>query len=82
MLTGPVVRIAWFSLGAAPILLANCVFASRAYGHPLSTAYPDSGFLFSWRYVIPSLLSFLRNIPVLFSPFALIAPACVLLYGA
>jgi hypothetical protein len=78
-LTAPVVRIAWFSLGAAPILLANCVFASRAYGHPFSTAYGDSGFLFSWRYVIPSLLSFLRNIPLLFSPLALIAPACVFL---
>jgi len=79
MLMAPTVRIAWFSMGAAPILLANCVFASRAYGHPFSTAYPDSGFLFSLRYVIPSARSFLRNIPVLFSPLALIAPACVFL---
>ncbi len=79
MLKAPAARIAWFSLGAAPILWANCVFASRAYGHPFSTAYGDSGFLFSWRYIIPSLISFLRNIPVLFSPFALIAPACLFL---
>jgi hypothetical protein len=79
MLKAAAVRIAWFSLGAAPIFLAYCVFASRAYGHPLSTAYGDSGFLFSRRYVIPSLRYFLRNIPVLFSPLALIAPACVFL---
>jgi hypothetical protein len=79
MLIAPAGRIAWFSLGAAPIFLAHCVFANRAYGHPFSTSYGDTGFLFSWRYVIPSLLSFLRNIPLLFSPFALIAPACVFL---
>jgi hypothetical protein len=79
MLTAPAVRIAWFSLGAAPIFLAYCVFADRAYGHPFSTAYGDSGFLFSRRYVIPSLLYFLKNIPLLFSPLALIAPACVFL---
>ena len=79
MLIAPAVRIAWFSLGAAPILLANCVFASRAYGRPFSTSYGDSGFLFSWRYIIPSLLNLLRNIPLQFSPLALIAPACVFL---
>ncbi len=79
MVTAPAVRIAWFSLGAAPIFLAYCVFASRAYGHPFSTAYGDSGFLFSWHNVIPSLLYFLRNIPILFSPLAMIAPACVFL---
>jgi hypothetical protein len=79
MLTAPMARIAWFSMGAAPIFLAYCVFASRAYGHPFSTAYGDLGFLFSWRYVIPSLLSLLRNIPLMFSPLALIAPACVFL---
>jgi hypothetical protein len=81
MLTAPAVKIAWFSLGAAPVLFANCVFASRAYGNPFSTSYGELGYMFSSSYVIPSFLSFLRNIPVLFSPFALIAPACVFLRG-
>jgi hypothetical protein len=79
MLTAAAVRIGWFSLGAVPVLVGYCLFASRAYGHPFSTGYGDSGFLFSWRYVAPSLLYFLRNIPLLFSPLALIAPACVFL---
>ncbi len=79
MLIAPAASIAWFSLGAAPIVLAYCVFASRAYGHPFSSSYGDTGFLFSWRYIIPSLLYFFRNIPLQFSPFALIAPACVFL---
>jgi hypothetical protein len=74
-------NLAWFSLGSVPIFLANCVFASRAYGHPFATAYGDSGYLFSSGNVVPSILSFLKYTPLIFSPLVLIAPACPFVPG-
>jgi uncharacterized membrane protein YhaH (DUF805 family) len=68
-------RLTLFVLGGLPGGVFFVLHSLAAYGHPLTTGYGDTSYLFVSSVVATTLAHYLRWLPVLFTPIVLLATA-------
>jgi hypothetical protein len=62
-----------FLSGGAPLAVVQMVYNQATYGHPFASGYDNVGSLFQWQHVPSSLANYGRWLPVLLTPFGLLA---------
>jgi hypothetical protein len=62
-----------FALGAAPGAILQLLYNRAVYGHFVDSGYGSVGGLFRWEYVPLSLASYRQWLPVLLTPFGMLA---------
>jgi len=58
----------WWILGGLPFAILQAFYNQHLYGHPFLTGYGSAGGLFSAEWIGPTVLHYLRWLPVLLTP--------------
>jgi hypothetical protein len=74
-LTGSWRQLAGWALGCLPAALGLMAYHHRLYGSSFVTGYGDVSDLFALHFVVPTLRSYARWLPELFTPVVLLAAA-------